>query len=175
MEDAENPEESRHCFKNKKKMKKLTVLLSLVALSYVSNAQKIVKFEDDFDSRYLVDEPLIVKKDRSAIIVIPRINKEAGDDYDAIVIATNNERECVQNAELSIVFENEERIDLDSDLGLNCKGLAVFYPSNKVKELLSKYKIKAIRFKNGYNSTTVQDRINSDYFIQLHENLLNNI
>src|SRR5690625_2392517 len=175
MEDAENPEESRHCFKNKKKMKKLTVLLSLVALSYVSNAQKIVKFEDDFDSRYLVDKPLIIKKDRSAIIVIPRINKEAGDDYDAIVIATNNERECVQNAELSIVFGNGERIDLDSDLGLNCKGLAVFYPSNKVKELLSKYKIKAIRFKNGYNSTTVQDRINSDYFIQLHENLLNNI
>src|SRR5690625_909800 len=93
-----------------KKMKKLTVLLSLVAFSYMSNAQKIVKFEDDFDSRYLVDEPLIVKKDRSAIIVIPRINKEVGDDYDAIVIATYNERECVQNAELSIVFGNGERI-----------------------------------------------------------------
>src|SRR5690625_397244 len=91
-----------------KKMKKLTVLLSLVAFSYMSNAQKIVKFEDDFDSRYLVDEPLIVKKDRSAIIVIPRINKEVGDDYDAIVIATYNERECVQNAELSIVFGRSE-------------------------------------------------------------------
>lgn len=158
-----------------KKMKKITVLLSLVALSYVSNAQKLVKFEDDFDSRYLVDEPLIVKKDRSGIIVIPRINKDTGDDYDAIVIATSRERECVKYAELSIVFENEERIDLDSDLPLNCKGLAVFFPSNKDKELLSKFKIKAIRFKNGYNSTTVQDRINSDYFIQLHENLLNNI
>jgi len=152
-------------------MKKITLLLGIVALGYVTNAQKVIDESNDFEQSHGVDKPLLVKQmSNDGFLVVPMLNTDGG-DYMRIGVATNDERVCIENSELSIIFENGDRMDAISFNKFNCKGLALFALTKEQRTMLNSSPIKAIRFKNGYNGKTTQERISSDYFMQLNRNL----
>lgn len=152
-------------------MKKVTLLLGLVVLGYVTNAQKVIDKSNDFEQSHGVDKPLLIKQTSDdGFLVVPMLNPD-GRDYVRIGVATNSDRVCIENSELSIIFEDDERIDMLSFNKFNCKGLALFMVADKHRLKLDNVPIKAIRFKNGYNGKSTQQRVYSDYFIQLNNNL----
>lgn len=76
---------------------------------------------------------------------------------------------CVEDSELIILFDNEEKITISSWNEFNCKGNAYFSLTKKEEELLASHELKTIRIRNGetYKSVTSSDFSNSRYYIQL--------
>jgi hypothetical protein len=76
---------------------------------------------------------------------------------------------CVENNEMIILFENEEKISLKSWNDFNCKGNAYFYVTKTQLELLRNQPMKTIRVRNGsnYESVTSSEFGNPSYYMDI--------
>ena len=80
---------------------------------------------------------------------------------------------CVEDSEMIILFENEEKISISSWNKFNCKGNAYFSLTKKEEQMLKSLPIKTIRVRNGetYKTVTSSDFSNPRYFIQLFNSI----
>jgi hypothetical protein len=156
-----------------KKIMFIGLLLASISLKSQDSVY-VVKVVDDMsdDSFYTPSKNMVcATTDKKTGISLSVFFDEKNDELTIaeIKVVMINIGNCVENNELIILFENEEKIKLMSWNKFNCDGDAWFRLNDDQRELLAKNRIKKIKITNGrtYESYTHELKTNKDYFNQL--------
>jgi hypothetical protein len=153
-------------------MKKLNLIIALL-LSTITIAQKdsvlIQKYLDDIENTtyYFSTYELIVSNDeKTGATLDVHINPDF--TFSMITSKLVNLGLCTENVTLIIVFENGDKVTVESWNKFNCDGDAYFYLNKSDIDKLSTLAISKIRITNGYTYESVTATVdNPRYFIQI--------
>lgn len=153
-------------------MKKIKNLISSLFIfsPFVTFSQNIIDKSDYFEKNYIVDVPLVINENRNEVILFPLFD-DKGKSVRALGLGVIRGDKCVKDGTLSIAFENEEVINIVSFNQFNCEGGVLFDIDDRIRRLLKEKVIIAVRYKDGYSSFRIQEKVDSDYFIRVFNNL----
>lgn len=149
----------------------------MLIITSVTKSQNVIQYCKDkmTDKEYVFfKEDLLCSKDKvkGFIISVMLTYVDGKAKYNGIyVLSVGVGSSCVENSTLDFLFTDESRVSLLSWNDFNCDGESKFDLDADKFDLLSKKKIKAIRFTNGrtYDQYTYNLKMNGDYFIFLRE------
>ncbi|WDF45248.1 hypothetical protein PQ459_10090 [Chryseobacterium sp. KACC 21268] len=161
----------------------LTILLSCSIICFSQNrnngdiSEDILTITSKFDEMdgtkiFIPSHYLFLKNDNesSFINIKPVIEENLSTPY--FMIEITNIGSCFENDEVDFLFENKNKLKLNSFSSYNCSGNSAFILSEENKEILSKNKIIKFRFTNGRsgeNSTFELKNKNQSYFIDFFD------
>jgi len=146
-------------------------------ITSITKSQNVIEYcKDNMTEKEYVffKEDLLCSKDKVKGFII-RVMLTYGDGkakYSGIyVLSVGVGSSCVENSTLDLLYDDESKVSLLSWNDFNCDGESNFDLGPNKFDLLSKKKIKAIRFTNGrtYDQYTYNLKMNGDYFIFLKE------
>lgn len=162
----------------------LGLLLSLLSISYYSQTDSIYikKIIDSMDDKVYCQASRVMvcmntENKRIGFYLFPIIDFEKEKaSISGIAVCMKNIGSCVENNEITILFEDDSKIKIKSWNDFNCEGNAWFNITNDDLSKLSSLKIKKIKMQNGrtYDSYTHEIKEDSDYFIQSFSAIKNN-
>lgn len=162
-------------------MKKL--LLSVVAIMSATTL-----FSQDFIVRvcedkiektftYVAVQSVLVENEKESQGFLMSLYFEKKDDKVActgITIKSVVGSSCVENSSLYLVLENDEIITMTAWNKFNCDATSYFDFTDEQISALSTHKIKAIRFKNGYDFATLtgMEKGSENFFVRAFNNVV---
>jgi len=158
-------------------MKRIVLGLTLVTATVTSFAQSKIKKNVDVMTdkvTYLVDNALIManEAETKGFSIDPYIVKtDSTLDIKSFIVQMAGLGACNEDNNIIILFENEEKIVVNSWNDFNCKGVAYFDVTDSMKAKLSKYNISKIRVTNGRTHNYYTGTPQKDYMVTLYKTL----
>jgi hypothetical protein len=165
------------------------ILFSIVVLSAFKfqAQQQIYRYKDDMTDKvyYFASEGLVVKsedgKQGFRLELDVKMNEDNVLASNGLSLKVANIGNCNEKDLLIMLFENGEKISLNSWNKFNCDGDSWFYLNedytNTYTDLLKSQKLVKIRFENGYSHESLTREINGNYqnyFIELYKLIAEN-
>ena len=162
-------------------MKKL--LLSVVAVMSATtlfSQDFIVRFcEDKIEKTvtYVAVESVLVENEKESQGFLMSLYFEKKNDKASctgITIKSVVGSSCVEKSNLYIVLENDDVLTFTAWNKFNCDATSYFDFTDEQISALSTHKIKAIRFKNGYDFATVtgMEKGSENFFVRAFNNVV---
>lgn len=162
-------------------MKKLFIIV-IAFIGLFANAQQkpfvVEHMVDQITKKeyYLSTEKLIIanKEKNKGFSISPNFKFE--DDkviLHALIVKSFVGSSCVEKSKLYFLLENDKVITLNSWNKFNCDGTSYFDFTQEDLELLSQFKIKLVRFVNGFEYAEFQnnpDADQKDFFVRVLTN-----
>lgn len=152
-------------------MKTLNLIIALLLSTMITAQTDSVFIQKQFDdvaltTYYLSSYELIVTNDKKTGAVLDAYI-DPNFAFSMLTCKLVNLGTCAENVELIIVFENEDRIKVESWNSFNCEGDAYFFLNKSDIDKLSTLTISKIRITNKYTYDSVTAPVNNPrYFIQ---------
>ena len=161
-------------------MRKLLLAITLLTTLNTFSQITILSEKDDMTDKvyYQASEGLICANTEMSkgFRIDPKISEEKGLlTIKNLIITMAGLESCNEENTLIILFDNEEKITINSWNKFNCKGLAYFSISNSNIEILKSNKVSKIRVTNGKSFKSFTKEIEyKTYFIDLFKALNQN-
>lgn len=162
-------------------MKKLFIIV-IAFIGLFSNAQQksfVVEHSVDVITKneyYIATEKMIIanKEKNKGFSITPSFKFEDEKlKLESVIVKSFVGSSCVEKSKLYFLLENDKVITLNSWNSFNCDGTSYFDFTQEDLELLSQFKIKLVRFVNGFEYAEFQnnpDADQKDFFVRVITN-----